>query len=99
MAGLEGPIAAKAGPLLTFVVLLRAGWPGVEIGGWNGAQAACSYPLQSGVALREDHRYEGDVFGVTSVSEPGFRAQLTHVPAEEPTLPAEVPGKLWDEGL
>ena len=52
----EGPIAAKAGPLLAFVVLLRAGWPGVEIGGCNGAQAACSYPLQSGVALREDHR-------------------------------------------
>ena len=38
-------------------------------------------------------------FGVTSVSEPDFRAKLTHVPAEEPALPAEVTGKLWDEGL
>ena len=38
-------------------------------------------------------------FGVTSVSEPGFRAKLTHVPPEEPTLPAEVTGKLWDEGV
>ena len=38
-------------------------------------------------------------FGVTSVSEPGFRAKLTHVPPEEPTLPAEVTGKLLDEGV
>ena len=29
-------------------------------------------------------------FGVTSVSDPGFRAELTHVLDEEPALPAEV---------
>ena len=35
------------------VVLPGAGWPGVEVGAWAGAAAACFPPLESGGAPEE----------------------------------------------
>lgn len=77
MAVPEGPtveVAAKASPVPACVpkgacvVLPRAGWPGVRIGAWAGAEAAGSPPLESEGAPEIVGRWNGVPWGDLHVS-------------------------------